>query len=130
MATGNDSRLPNMNLDPSQLYLEETFSDRRVGAIRRMSPVKSDGAPDKARPVLYVGETQVMTQVGALPIAFDIKAESLDEAVGQFGKLAGEALERTMRELQDMRRQQQSSIVVPQSPGMVPGIGPGKIQLP
>jgi hypothetical protein len=126
----SDSRLPNLALDAAQLYLEETFSDRRVGAIRKLTPVRSDGSPDGSRPVLYTGETQVMTQVGALPIAFNIKADSLEEAVGQFGKLAAEELERTMRELQEMRRQAQSSIVVPQSPGMVPGVGPGKIQLP
>ena len=82
-----------------------------------------EGRPDPARPVLYVGDTQVMTPAGAMPIAFEIGAGSLGEAAEKFGTLAGEAIERTVRELQELRRQAASSIVVPQSPG-------GKIQLP
>lgn len=89
---------------------------------------------DVARPVVYVGETQVMTQVGTLPIAFEIPAKTLEDAAKQFGPLAKEAIERTMKELQELRRQAASSIVVPQG-GMPPaggmgGLGGGKIQMP
>ena len=119
----SDPRSIEVKLDPEQLYLEEVFTDRRVGTVRRLSPVKKDGTPDAARPVLYVGETQVMTPAGALPIVFEIDAASLGEAAQEFGALAKEAIERTVRELQELRRQAASSIVVPQAPG-------GKIQLP
>ena len=134
MATRPD---PNeIRMDPGSLYLEEIFTDRRIGTIRRMTPVKKDGARDDARAVLYVGETQVMTPAGALPIAFEIGAGSLDEAAEKFGALAKEAIEKTVKELQELRRQAASSIVVPQGP--VPGIsggggglgGGGKIQIP
>ena len=121
-------------LDPAALYLEEVFTDRRIGTIRRMTPVKADATTDVSRPVVYVGETQVMTQVGTLPIAFEIPAKTLEDAAKQFGPLAKEAIERTMKELQELRRQAASSIVVPQG-GMPPagglgGAGGGKIQLP
>ena len=112
-----------LKLDPDKLYLEEVFTDRRIGSIRRLTPVTEDSQPDPARPVLYVGDTQVMTPAGAIPIAFEIGAGSLGEAAEKFGMLASEAIERTVRELQELRRQAASSIVVPQSPG-------GKIQLP
>lgn len=118
-------------LDPDGLYLEEVFTDRRIGTIRRLTPVTALGAPDTRRKVSYVGETQVMSNVGALPIVFDIEADTLGEAAGKFAALAKEAIERTMRELQEMRRQAASSILVPQ--GGVPGMGSGgggKIQLP
>jgi len=39
-----------------------------------MTPVKNDGATDTGRKVIYVGETQLMTPVGALPLAFEIEA--------------------------------------------------------
>jgi hypothetical protein len=113
-----------LKIDPNALYLEEIFTDRRIGTIRRMTPVKKDGARDTARAVLYVGETQVLTPAGALPIAFDIGAGSLEEAADKFGQLAKEAIERTVKELQELRRQAASQIVVPGTPG------PGKIQLP
>src|SRR5215813_12704827 len=112
-----------IKVDPNALYLEEVFTDRRVGTIRRMTPVNKEGARDNARPVLYVGETQVLTPAGALPIAFEIQAGSLEDAAEKFGQLAKEAIERTVKELQELRRQAASSIVVPQGP--VPGMGGG-----
>src|SRR5688500_15483583 len=119
-----------LKVDPNSLYLEEIFTDRRVGTIRRMTPVKKGGERDEARAVLYVGETQVLTPAGALPIAFEIGAGSLEEAAEKFGTLAKEAIERTVKELQELRRQAASSIVVPQGP-LPPMGGPGgKIQMP
>src|SRR2546423_1519195 len=120
-----------IKVDPNSLYLEEIFTDRRVGTIRRLTPVKKDGTRDAAKAVLYVGETQVLTPAGALPIGFEIGAASLEEAAEEFGQLAKEAIERTVKELQDLRRQAASSIVVPQGPlPPVTGGGGGKIQLP
>ena len=135
MATRPDQN--ELKMDPGSLYLEEIFTDRRIGTIRRMTPVNKDGARDDARAILYVGETQVMTPAGALPIGFEIGAGSLGEAAEKFVALAKEAIEKTVKELQELRRQAASSIVVPQGP--VPGIsgggggglgGGGKIQIP
>jgi hypothetical protein len=111
MATRPDQP-PELKVDPASLYLEEIFTDRRVGTIRRLTPVNKDGVRDQARAVLYVGETQVLTPAGALPIAFEIGAGSLEDAAEKFGSLAKEAIERTVKELQDLRRQAASSIVV------------------
>jgi hypothetical protein len=116
-----------LKLDPDKLYLEEILTDRRVGTLRRLTPVKSDGKPDAARPVVYVGETQILTPAGSIPIAFEIEAATLAEAAEKFGSLAKEAIDRTVRELQELRRQASSSIVVPQGPI---GGGGGKIQIP
>jgi len=118
-----DPKSAELKLDPEKLYLEEVFTDRRIGSIRRLTPVSRDGKADPAGAVLYVGDTQVMTPAGAIPIAFEIGAASLGEAAEKFGSLAAESIERTVREIQELRRQAASSIVVPQSPG-------GKIQLP
>ena len=121
-----------IKVDPNALFLEEIFTDRRVGTIRRLTPVKKDGNRDSARAVIYQGETQVLTPAGALPIGFEIAAGSLKEAAEKFGQLAREAIERTVRELQELRRQQASQIVVPQGP--LPPLGGagggGKIQMP
>lgn len=114
-----------LKLDPDKLYIEEVFTDRRIGTIRRLSPVTKDGKPDAARSVLYVGETQIMTPAGSIPIAFEIGAGSVGEAAEKFGSLAKDAIDRTVRELQELRRQASSSIVIPQGP-----LDTGKIQLP
>jgi hypothetical protein len=132
MATRSEQQTTNdIKVDPKALYLEEVFTDRRVGTIRRLTPVNGEGARDSSRAVLYVGETQVLTPAGALPIGFEIGAGSLEEAAQKFGDLAREAIERTAKELQELRRQAASSIVVPQGPlPPMGGPGGGKIQMP
>lgn len=130
MATRQDERMIEPDMNPQDLWLEEIFTDRRVGTIRRMTPVKGDGAPDTTRQVMYIGETQVLSQIGTLPITFPLEAKTLEEAAKLFGPAAKAAIERAVKELQDLRRQAASSIVVPQG-GMPPmGPGGGKIQMP
>lgn len=111
-------------MDSAALYREETFTDRRVGTLQRLTPITAAGATDTARQVLYIGQTQVLTPAGALPLTFEVPANSLDEAVAKFGDLAKQALARTMRRLEELRREQASSIIVPGGapPG---GVGPG-----
>jgi hypothetical protein len=102
-------------------------------------PVGANGSDDPKRPTVYTGEAQIMTQVGALPISFEIEATSLAEAVAGYGPAAKVALDRTMKELAEMRRQAASGLVIPQAGGGgmggmggLPGGmgGGGKIQLP
>ncbi len=120
-------------MDADNLYREEIITDRKVGTLRMMTPIKTDGTVDASRPALYIGEAQIMTQAGPLPINFEIEGKNLAEVVANFGDAAKEGVERTVRELQELRRQQQSSIVVPGAGGMggMGGLGGGgKLQLP
>lgn len=131
--TSSDNRM-----DADALYREEVFTDRRVGTIRRLTPVKADGSPDDSRDVLYSGQAQVLTPAGALPLSFELEARTLDEAVEKFGEAAQTAVEHTLNELQEMRREAASSIVVPKGDqGGFGGGGPtggmpggGGIQVP
>ena len=68
-------------MDPATLYREEIYTDRKVGTLRVMVPVTASGASDPSRPTIYTGEAQLMTNMGPLPISFDIDARSLTEAV-------------------------------------------------
>jgi hypothetical protein len=111
MSPANDVRQATM--DSTQLYREETFTDRRVGTIRRLTPVVADGSADPARAVLFVGQAQVMTPMGAVPISFELEASTLDAAIAKFGDAAEQAVQQTVRELQEMRREQASSLVIP-----------------
>jgi hypothetical protein len=109
-----------IRMDSKTLYREETFTDRRVGTLQRLTPVDVQGNPDTARPVLYVGQTQVLTPAGALPLSFEVEAASLEEAVAKFGIYAEQALMNTMKRLEEMRREAASSIIVPGSGGLPP----------
>jgi hypothetical protein len=102
-----------INMDAAALYREETFTDRRVGTIQRLTPIDRSGNPDTQRSILYVGQTQVLTPAGSLPLSFEIPAQSLEEAVQKFGAQAEVALTNTMRRLEELRREAASSIIVP-----------------
>lgn len=136
MATRPEERMTEPDMNPADLWLEEVYTDRRIGTLRKMTPVKGDGSRDASREIQWIGETQVMSQIGTLPITFPLDAKTLDEAAKKFGAEAKKAIERTVRELQEMRRQAASSIVIPQGglPPMAPGGGMpgggGKIQIP
>ncbi len=122
-----------ISMDASSLYREEMYTDRKMGTIRILTPVKDDGSQDDARDVIYVGQAQLMTPMGALPLAFEIEAGSLADAVQKFPQEAKQAVEKTMEELKELRRQQASSIVIPEAGGGggMPGAGGGgKIQMP
>jgi hypothetical protein len=123
-----------LRMDATALYREETYTDRRVGIIRVMTPVKTDGSIDLGRKIHYVGEAQLLSPVGALPITFEIEATSLGDAAEKFAAGAKVAVERAIRELQELRREQSSNIVIPDR--MPPDLGgrggprgPGRIQL-
>lgn len=121
---------PGKNLDfkmeAADVYREDVYTDRKVGTIRALTPVKSDGTPDPGRKPVYVGEAQILTPMGAIPVTFEIDAASLADAVSKYDAAATEGVARTVKEIQEMRRQAASSIVVPQ--GGLPG--GGKIQIP
>ena len=115
MSSSFDGRQANM--DSTQIYREETFTDRKVGTIRRLTPVAADGSVDGARPVIFIGQAQVMTPMGAIPISFELEVASLNAAIEKFGPAAEQAVQQTMRELQEIRREQASSLVIPDAAG-------------
>jgi hypothetical protein len=116
-------------MNAADLYLEEVFTDRRVGTIQRLTPVKADGGPDSSRSVVYVGQAQVMTPAGALPLSFEIPADSLGEAIEGFGPAAEAAVAETMKRLQEMRREAAGSLILPES-GAAAGLGSGMPGVP
>jgi hypothetical protein len=129
-----EDRNQDPQMDVAGLYQEDSFTDRRVGSIRRLTPVRPDASVDPSRPVLFIGQAEIMTNMGPVPISFEIDGTTLEEAVQGFSPAAAVAVERTVQQIQEMRRQQASQLVVPQ--GGMPnlggggGRGGGKIQIP
>ena len=124
-----DPQLPEIKFDAAGLYQEDVFTDRAAGTIRRLRPVLPSGEPDASRPVLYSGQTQLLTPGGVLPLGFEIEAASLEDAIGKFPAAVQEALNQAIEEAREMRREAQSRIVVPEA-GVPSGIpGGGRIKL-
>lgn len=110
-------------MNPAELYREETFTDQKVGSIRQLTPVNPDGSTDTSREVLFIGSAQVMSPMGAIPISFPLQAKTVGEAAEQFAGEAEKAVEETAKELERLRREHQSKIVVPGQQGGIPGMG-------
>jgi hypothetical protein len=116
--------------DATSVYREELYTDRRVGTIRALVPVLADGTADPSRPTLYVGQISVMTPMGTLPISFELEGATLAEAIAGFADGARVAMDDAMRELQQMRREAASSIVIPEPGAVPPAGGGGRIRMP
>ena len=125
------NELPEIKLEADSLYREETYSDRKAGVLRKLIPVKKDGSDDDSRQAIYHGSTQLMTQMGALPVSFEIEADSLEDALEKFPEAAKQGIRDTLEQLQEMRRDAASSIITPDQAGGGMGGGPGGgIQMP
>ncbi len=114
-------------MDPNSLYREENFTDQKLGAIRKLIPVNSDGSDDKDREVMFFGSAQVMTPMGALPLNFALEGSTIGAAAEDFSGKAAIAVEEAAKELENMRREQASQIVVPGQGGGMGGPGQGGI---
>ena len=56
--------------------------------------------------MLFSGQTQLLTPAGVLPLAFEIEADTLEEALEKFPEGVKVALEQAIEEAREMRREQ------------------------
>lgn len=117
MSASDDQTLEQLKMKADALYREEVFTDQQIGSVQRLTPVRSDGSDDDSRAVRFLGQTQIMTPAGALPLNFELEAKTLDQALEQFPTAAAAALERTLEELQEMQRDSASRIMTPDQGG-------------
>ncbi len=108
-------------IDRSNLYIEESFTDLKIGTVKRLTPVKADGSDDKSRKAVFVGHTSIMTPNGPLPIQNVIGAKELAQAVKKFPEAMQEAMDRLIKEVKKYQEQEQSQIQKPDSNIIIPG---------
>jgi hypothetical protein len=110
-----------LKLDRNNLYKEETFTDLKVGIIKRMTPVKSDGSMDKTRKAVFVAQTSLMTPSGPLPLQALVQAKELQQAIKKFPEAMKAAMDRLAEEAKKYKDQEQGRIAKPESRIIVPG---------
>ena len=128
MASDDPRDISDLTIDMGNLYREENFTDLGVANVRRLTPVTADGSADLGRPVLYIGETSLMTQVGPIPVQFTLEAQTLEEAFQRFPEGVRLAVEQLNERAQEAMRAEASRLVVPATmpPGMSPRGGPAQ----
>ena len=115
--------LQELEVDRDNLYREDVYTDLRIATIRVLTPVRADGSTDSGRPTLFMGQTQILSNAGPLPVSCPLEAATLEEAIRRFPRAVNEAVERLVEEAREIQRREVSRIVVPDSP-FLPG---GKI---
>ena len=106
-----------VKFNQQNLHREEMFSDLTMGSIRQLTPVKQNGEPDKTRPTLFIGQSQIYTQQGPMPIQFPIDAINLQEAMNKFPDSMEVFVEHLVEQAKEMQRQEKSRLIVPGSAG-------------
>jgi len=104
---------PEMKIDQYNLYHEETFTDLKVGWIRRLTPVTPDGNRDKSREYLFIGQTQLVTPQGSIPIQCQIPAKTLPEAMKKFPEVMEVTIKNMIERAKEMQEQSTSRIIRP-----------------
>ncbi|MBN2255698.1 MAG: hypothetical protein JW736_08320 [Deltaproteobacteria bacterium] len=108
-------RMSEISLDSGNMYREELFTDMRVGSIRRLTPVNPDGSQDHTRKPIFIGQTQLVSHEGSMPFQCHIDAKNIKEALDKFSGAMNQALETMFAKLEEMKREEESRIVVPGS---------------
>lgn len=104
---------PEMKIDQNNLYHEETFSDLKVGWIRRLTPVRADGSRDNKRRPLFIGQTQLMTPQGPIPIQCEISAKTLPDAIAKWPEAMEQTMQKVMERAMELKQQSESRIIKP-----------------
>ena len=108
-----ETGLENIQIDGSNLWKEENFTDLKVGNIRKMTPIKLDGTDDEMRAASYSATTNIMTPNGALPISGEIEATNLQEAVEKFPAAINAAVRKLQEDMVRMQQEQANKIITP-----------------
>ena len=120
MANEQGPSLDDMAADIDNLYREETFTDGKAASVRRLTPVTPDGEIDSSRPSQFIGDTTLMTQMGPIPVQFQLEVDDLKSAFEAFPEGVKGAIEKLNERAQEMAREEASRIV---TPGGMPGGG-------
>ena len=86
----------NLNVDRTNLYREESVTDVKVAAIRRLTPIKVDGSDDDSRDPIFMGQTQLMSPSGPLLLQSLLEARTLEEAMDKFPAAMQKEVEKAM----------------------------------
>jgi hypothetical protein len=106
-------KIEDLRVDTNNLYRDDTFTDLKVGTIRRLTPVDVDGNLDPGRKVLFIAQTQIMSNMGPLPVQNEIDAQTMAEAIRKYPEAIKAAVDQLMEDARELQRQEMSRIVAP-----------------
>ncbi len=85
----------------NNLYREESFTDVRVAAIRRLTPVNPDGSEDDSRDPIFMGQSQLMTPSGPIMLQSLLDAKTFEESMEKFPAAMQKEMNRVVAEAKE-----------------------------
>jgi len=85
-------------VDQTNLYREDSVTDIKVAAIRRLTPIKADGSDDDGRDPIFMGQTQLMSPSGPILLQSLLEARTLEEAMEKFPAAMRTEMEKAVAE--------------------------------
>ncbi len=98
MPSNDPQHTIDFTVDRNNLYREESFTDVKVAAIRRLTPVKPDGSDDESRDFIFMAQTQLMSPSGPVVLQSILDAGNLEQAMERFPKAMQKEMDRVMAE--------------------------------
>ena len=104
-------------VDRTHLYREETITDLKIANIQKLTPIQPDGSNDPSRETVFVGNTQLGTPHGPVPIQARLKATSLEPAMDEFPQAMEAETRKVIQQFKKMeaehKKSNDSRIIIP-----------------
>lgn len=94
----------NLNVDRNNLYREDSVTDIKVAAIRRLTPIKADGSDDDSRDPMFMGQTQLMSPSGPILLQSLLEANTLEEAMDKFPAAMQKEVDKAMAQAEESQK--------------------------
>jgi len=107
MPSNDPQREIDFTVDRNNLYREESFTDIKVAAIRRLTPVKPDGSDDESRDPIFMAQTQLMSPSGPVLLQSILDAGTLEQAMERFPN----AMQKEMDKVIEKNKNEQGKVV-------------------
>ena len=98
MPSNDPQHTIDFTVDRNNLYREESFTDIKVAAIRRLTPIKPDGSDDESRACIFMAQTQLMSPSGPVVLQSILDAGNLEQAMEKFPKAMQKEMDKVMAE--------------------------------
>lgn len=96
----------NLNVDRDNLYREDSVTDVKVAAIRRLTPIKADGSDDDSRDPMFMGQTQLMSPSGPILLQSLLEARTLEEAMDKFPAAMQKEVDKAMAQAEQNHKRE------------------------
>jgi len=95
----------NLNVDRNNLYREDSVTDIKVAAIRRLTPIKADGSEDDSRDPMFMGQTQLISPSGPILLQSMLEARTLEEALDKFPATMQKEVDKALAQAEKERQE-------------------------